>query len=171
MSSHRATSTCWRSNSKSGSRATDSIIPPTPLVETTADTSPLVCASVVSRARARMHNSSSSAPGIAWMTQRESRRRSRPFGEDPGIAAKRRPPARIGQNGCTRGLPSLRTVARYAMEKHGVSDATFSPRCNAVMPGQSRAATAATAGAAASKSAHVDTDPQIASGQSYDANL
>ena len=56
------------------------------------------------------------------------------------------------------------------MEKHGASGETFSPRCSAVMPGQSRAATAATEGASATNSAHVDMDTEIASGQSYDAN-
>jgi len=113
MSSQRAVSTCWMSNSKSGSFVVVSIIPPTPLRDTTETTRARVAPSLLtSRARARMQSSSSSGPGWAWMTQRPSRRRSLPFGERPGMAANSRPPAMTGQKGCSRGLPSGRVVAR-----------------------------------------------------------
>ncbi len=64
MSSQRATSTCPRSNSNSGSRDTDSIMPPTPLAITTAPASARTAGSAVtSAAVARTQNSSSSGPG------------------------------------------------------------------------------------------------------------
>ena len=66
---------------------------------------------VTSVAVARMRGSSSSGPGSAWMT-RHGRAASPIPSAIGGIAAKSRPPARIGQNGCRRGAPSRRTVAR-----------------------------------------------------------
>ena len=113
MFTHVATSTCCRSNSKIGSCDVDSIIPPTPLRATTLRTMvSLPRSPTTSVAVALMHSSSSSGPGIAWITHRGSRRKSCPFGEDRGIAANSPPPARIGQNGWSRGAPSPRTVAR-----------------------------------------------------------
>ncbi len=43
-----------------------------------------------STATARMQSLASSGPGSAWITQRGSRRRSQPFGDDRGIAASPR---------------------------------------------------------------------------------
>ncbi len=133
MSGQRATSTCSSSNSNSGWLDTDSIIPPTRLRATTSRTITLVAASATSPATARTQNSSSAGPGRAWITQRGSRRRSHPFGDVGGIAASRRPPASIGQNGCTRGPPSRRTEARNAIENHDASAGSSSPRSSATI--------------------------------------
>jgi len=57
---------------------------------------PVACHLARGRANAE---SSSSGPGSAWITHRGSRRRSHPFGDERGIAANSRPPARIGQKG------------------------------------------------------------------------
>jgi hypothetical protein len=78
------------------------------------------------------------------------------------MAANSLPSARIGQNGCSRGLPSGRLVARNAIENHGPADLVNSPRCNAVMPGQSSRAVAAMSGALDSNSRQVATVVHIA---------
>ena len=118
MSSHLAASTRMMSNLKIGSADTVSIMPPTRLGRTVAVIAALVAGSApTSTARARIASSSSSGPGRAWIAQRGSRRRSSPLGEERGIAAYSLPAARTGQNGCSRGLPSGRTVARLGRSR------------------------------------------------------
>src|SRR5262249_60594188 len=80
-----------------------------------------------------------------------------PLGEDGGTAANSGRAAGTGQNGCSRGLPSGRMLAKYATANHGAPAGLGSPRCNAVMPGHSIHATAAMRGAADSNSLHVAT--------------
>ena len=75
------------------------------------------------------------------------------------MAARSLPPARTGQNGCSLGLPSGRTVARNATGKHGAPGGAGWPRPKAVMPGHSIAATAAISGAPDSNSRQVATTP------------
>ncbi len=75
------------------------------------------------------------------------------------MAARSLPPARTGQNGCSRGLPSGRTVARNATGKHGMPGGAGWPRPKAVMPGHSIAAAAAISGAPDSNSPQVATMP------------
>jgi hypothetical protein len=73
------------------------------------------------------------------------------------MAARSLPPARTGQNGCSLGLPSGRTVARNAIAKHGVPGGTGWPQSNAMMPGQSITAAAAISGAPDSNSCQAAT--------------
>jgi hypothetical protein len=128
--------TCWMSSSNSGSADTDSIMPPTSLVITILTTVSLLRGSSVrSRATARMHSSSSSGPGRAWITQRGSRRRSRPLGDDLGMATNNRPAARMGQRGCSRGPPSGRTEARELIANAGLPTGGRWPRSRAMIPG------------------------------------
>jgi len=75
------------------------------------------------------------------------------------MAARSLPPARTGQNGCSLGLPSGRTVARNAIGKPGVPGGAGWPRSKAVMPGHSIAAAAAISGAPDSNSPQVATMP------------
>jgi len=75
------------------------------------------------------------------------------------MAARSLPPARTGQNGCSLGLPSGRTVARNVTGKHGVPGGAGGPRPKAVMPGQRIAAAAAISGAPDSNSCQVATMP------------
>jgi hypothetical protein len=75
------------------------------------------------------------------------------------MAARSLPPARTGQNGCSLGLPSGRTVARNATGKHRVPGGTGWPRPNPVMPGHSIAAAAAICGAPDSNSPQAATMP------------
>ena len=109
-----------------------------------------------------MQSSSSSGPGIAWTMHLGSRRRSRPLGERAGMAAYRRPLAMTGQNGCSRGPPSGRTVARYATVNTWPSAGRGSPRSSAQMPGHSLAVVAASSGASVTKVDH-DVTEQIMS--------